>query len=143
MEKSNSIINAVKRLERAGSENSRATQKLFEAAAKVAELIENMVPVGAELPRGYYVKKVRSNLGSALFLCHEVMGEYGPEIRYVDGIGGYLHGDFHCHVPSQDRATVMKFAEDVAGGLLDEIAEWLEARATKADVAAEVLENAN
>ena len=34
------IINALKRLERAGDENSLATQKLFEAANKVAELIE-------------------------------------------------------------------------------------------------------
>ena len=142
MEKSNSIINAVKRLERAGSENSRATKKLFDAARKVAELIEDQVPAGVKLPRGYYVKRISSNIGSAEFLCCEVVGEYGPENRYVDGIDGYLHGDFHCWLPGQDRDTVLKFAEDVATGLLGEIAEWLEARAAKAAEAAGVLENA-
>jgi len=147
MEKGNSIINAVKRLERAGSEHSRATQKLYEAAREVASLIEAQVPAGVKLPRGYYVKEICSNVGCADFLCIKIPLEYAgtqhyEETRYIDGIGRYLHGDFHCWVPGQDRATVLKFAEDIADGLLDEIAEWLEARAAKAEQAAEVLENA-
>jgi len=133
---SNNIINAVKRLERAGSENSRATQKLYQAAGNVADLIETQVPVGVELPRGYYVREVCSNIGSCLFLCRET--EDGRD--YIDGIGRYLHGDFHCWIPGQNRAVVMQFAEDVADGLLDEIAQWLENRATRADQAAQVLE---
>jgi hypothetical protein len=139
----NSIINAVKRLERAGSENSRTTQKLFGAARQVAELIEDMVPAGEELPRGYYVKKVQSNIGYGLFLCYDELVENNLEItRYIDGIGGYLHGDFHCWIPGQDRDTVLQFAKDVATGFLDEIAEWLEKRAEENQKATEVLENA-
>jgi len=135
------IISAVKRLERAGSENSRTTQKLFEAARQVAELIKDMVPAGARLPRGYYVKKVHSNVGSCSFLCRDFPGDYPGEAvtRYVDGIGSHLHGDFHCWIPGQDRNTVLKFAEDIATGLLDEIAEWLEKRTAENQKATEAL----
>lgn len=138
------IISAVKRLERAGSENSRTTQKLFEAARQVAELIKDMVPAGARLPRGYYVKKVHSNVGSCSFLCRDFPGDYPGEVKthYIDGIGEYLHRDIHCWIPGQDRNTVLKFAEDVATGLLDEIAEWLEKRNTEAQKLAETLKKA-
>ncbi len=138
---SNSIINAVKRLERAGSEHSRTTQKLFEAARQVAKLIKEMVPVGVKLPRGYYVQLVSSNIGSSRFLCRDfsVENDHANGVAFVDGIGGYLHRDFRCWVPGQDRTTVLKFAEDVADGLLDEIAEWLEVRTVEMEEAANKL----
>lgn len=131
----NTVINAVKRLERAGSENSRATQKLFEAAKIVADSIEENVPAGVRLPRGYIVRRVQSNLGSEKFLCRGT----DDLTVFVDGIGGYLHGDFQCWIPAQNRKTVLDFAADIASGLLDEIAAWLEERATQANKAAEVL----
>jgi len=146
----NGIINAVKRLERAGSEHSRATQKLFAAAAKVAAFIEERVPVGVDLPRGYYTREVTTNSGSARFLCRDipipVEGDDENEAhvayvtRYVDGLGGHVHGDFRTYVPDQDRETVLRFAEDIAGGLLDEIAAWLESRAVEAEKAASSME---
>lgn len=130
---SNEIINAVKRLERAGSENSRATKKLHDAVRIVADLICDRAPVGVDLPRGYRVVRIRSNVGSANFL--EVDGgedEFGePTSDLVDGDGGYLHGDFHCPLPAQTRETSLQFAADVADGLLDEISEMLEQRATQ------------
>jgi len=134
----NGIINSLKRLERAGNENSRATQKLFKAANDVAAFIEEAVPFECELPRGYRIEKVRSNVGSASFLVKE--GEFGCD--YIDGIGGYLHGDFHCWIPEQKRSAILQFAEDIATGLLDEIAEFLEKRADKSLSAAEVLTDA-
>jgi len=135
---SNSIINALKRLERAGSENSRATQKLYDAAIEVACFIEKNVPAGVDLPRGYKVKEVRSNIGTALFLVKETDFEF----EYIDGLGDYLHGDYNCLIPGQKRATILKFAEDVATGLLNEISEFLHARAKKSLEGAEKLTNA-
>lgn len=58
------IINAVARLQRAGAENSKATKKLHVAAMNVACFIEDQVPAGVNLPRGYLVQKVKSNVGS-------------------------------------------------------------------------------
>jgi len=138
--KKNDVINAVKRLERAGSEYSRATQKLYEAAREVATFIENQVPVGVKLPRGYYVKRIYSNISSEKFLCRDMVGENGLETCYIDGIGGYLHGDFRCCIPRQNRTAILKFAEDIANGLLDEIAEWLEARTAKTNDSIKIFE---
>lgn len=134
MSKNNSIINAVKRLERAGSENSKATQKLFEAALDVAYLIEKTVPVNVQLPRGYKVIRRYSNSGSELFLINS-------DGEYIDGTGRYLHGDFNCWIPEQKREAILDFAADIADGLLDEIAEFIEQQARKANEAAELLEN--
>jgi hypothetical protein len=138
------IINAVKRLERAGDENSKATKKLHQAAATIAELIEKTVPVGIKLPRGYKVIRVRSNIGSDVFLGHDFrdnMYTDWPE-TWIDGIGRYLHNDFNCNIPAQTRAGSLKFAKDIAEGLLDEIAEFLEQRKAEADQATIVLEQA-
>lgn len=137
---SNSIINAVKRLERAGSEHSRATKKLFEAATEVAELIEEIAPVGVPLPRGYKVIKEKSNIGVARFLVRGDDDSY--KIEYIDGIGDYLHNDFHCWIPGQKRETVLEFARDVADGLLDEIADFLEKRTQESEIATTILQSA-
>jgi hypothetical protein len=142
------IINAALRLERAGGENSRATEKLHVAARKVADLIEGLAPVGVDLPRGYIVIRERSNVGSALFLKlyrgqDKHAAEYGVNQRHsywIDGTGGYLHGDFHCEIPNQSRDGSLMFAKDVAEGLLDEIAEFLEQRAAQSDQATADLE---
>lgn len=141
---SDSIVAAVARLEKAGQENARATKRLHEAATIVAEWIEDHVPARVTLPRGYRVAIVKSNVGSCKFLVgstgeHDEWGE--PVGFYVDGTGSYLHGDFHAWVDSQTRDGSLKFARDVADGLLTEISEWLEKRATESDAAAATLEN--
>lgn len=136
------VINAVKRLERAGSENSRATKKLHDAASEVAYLIKHQVPVGADLPRGYNVVEVNSNVGICRFLLlPNGCDEYGePQSLWIDGTGNYLHGDFRCEIPDQTREGSLQFAKDIADGLLNEIAAWLESRVNEADSAAETLE---
>lgn len=131
------IINALKRLERAGDENSRATEKLYEAAKKVAAFIEENVPAAVELPRGYKAIYVSSNIGSAKFLVNET-----KERRvWIDGIGGYLHEDYNCKIPAQTRTGVLDFAKDIAEGLLDEIALFLEKRAQESSEMTDVLNN--
>ena len=138
------LMSSLKRLERAGSESSRATQKLHEAASEVPLAVQKMVPEGVELPRGYTVRRVHSNVGSECFLTYygETAEMEAPDDLYVDGCGGYLHGDFHCPIPSQTRETSMHFARDIAEGWLDEVAAFLEQRAAKATSAAEGLNHA-
>jgi hypothetical protein len=127
------LINALARLERAGAENSKATKKLHEAATTIAVKIEECVPVGVDLPRGYKVVRRCSNIGADLFLLDSAD-------RYIDGTGGYLHRDFHCKIPPQTRVGSLQFAKDVSEGLLDEIAAWLEERVATVEQAAKTLE---
>ena len=131
------IMSAVKRLERAGAENSRATKKLHESVRRVAALIEESCPNNVTLPRGYRVVNIKSNIGNGDFLVTSAPGEYGEEVVYIDGYGGYFHGDFNCWIPGQTRSVSLQFAKDVAEGLLDEIGDFLEARQQKTDRAAE------
>ncbi len=144
------IIDSLKRLERAGSDYSRATEKLFEAAEDVAAKIEEMIPAvkylfngdkdpSTILPRKYYVKGIKSNEGYEKFLC---INDKYDETFYIDGIGGYVHNDFNCPIPGQDRTTILQFAKDIAGGWLDEVAEWLGKRTKESNEASEILEKA-
>lgn len=136
-----SLVNALNRLERAGSANSRATQKLHEAAAEVAWKIEEIVPVGVDLPRGYRVRRIKSNVGQAKYLVKHAK-YVNHEDYWIDGDGEYLHGDFSAWVPGQSRTGSLTFAQDIAEGLLDEIAAFLEERAQQAEQAADELETA-
>lgn len=61
----NSIINSLKRLERAGSENSKATEKLRDAAAEVAGRIVSQCGAlkekrALDLPRGSKRARMRA-----------------------------------------------------------------------------------
>ena len=145
------LLHALNRLERAGSEESRCTKKLHEAACTVAEKICAAVytarAVSVLLPRGYMVTNVKSNVGNTDFLVRktgkidDMSGE--PELYWIDGQGSYLHGDFHAFVPDQTREGSLQFSKDIAEGLLDEIAEFLEKRSTESSQAAELLQNAD
>jgi hypothetical protein len=141
------LINALNRLERAGSESSRCTKKLHEAASTVADKICDSVraakAVGVTLPRGYRVRNVKSNVGNRAFLVAEpgTRDEWGNDDQlWIDGTGGYLHGDFHAGIPEQTREGSLRFAKDVSEGLLNEIAAFLEDRAAENAMAAGTLE---
>jgi hypothetical protein len=143
--KDNSVINALKRLERAGSENSRATQKLHEAADKVAQAIINAVPRhlhGSWLPRDYRIVKITANIGEARYLVKKGdTDDWGNRHDYwIDGSGGYLFGDFNCPVPEQTREGSLLFAKDIADGLLDMISQHIEESQAKIFSATVVLE---
>ena len=132
------IVNALKRLERAGDENSRTTQKMYEAANKIAEVIISSVPANVWLPRRYKVVVVNSNVTSAEFL---VKHDQHDKHEWIDGTGAYLHGDLRCWIPGQTRTGVLDFAKDIAEGLLDEIALFLEKRAQESSEMTDVLNN--
>jgi hypothetical protein len=131
-------IDALKRLERAGSENSKATAKLHEAASELAGRIIKAVPANVTLPRDYRVVKVKSNVGEESFLVHGQADELDYD-HWIDGTGKYLHGDCHCDIPPQTREGSLQFAKDIAEGLLDEIAEFLDQRQCESDSATETL----
>jgi hypothetical protein len=141
----NSIINSLKRLKRAGSENSRTTQKLREAAKDAALTIIELIPrdaVDEPLPRGYQIAYRRSNIAGEFYLQVPNSG-YDSDARFLDiKTSHYLHNDFHCHVEAATREDVLKFASDIASGLLSEIAAWLEERAQANKEATAKLETA-
>lgn len=136
-----SLMDSLKRLERAGSTQSRATEKLHEAAAAVATEIINAVPdnmVGEWLPRDYRVVYRKSNVGGRYYLTRDD----GEETYYIDGEGKngtYMHGDFHCWIPGQRREGSLLFAKDLADGLLDMIAAHIEEQAGKIEVATDAI----
>ena len=105
-----SVINALKRLERAGSEHSKTTEKLVEAARIVAEQLVALLPDGVTLRefRGDYERTDDDRL--------LVQVELGSWAR-LTGVST---------VTSYQRRAALKFAEDLAGGLLDQVASYLE-----------------
>ena len=144
MNKSNKLLAAAKRLEKAGKDDSQATARVHKASAWVASWIEDHVPAGLELPRGYRLRMVRSNMGLAKFLTlpFVMQTKFQPvDCEYwIDGVGGYLHGDYYCGIPGQTREGSLQFAKDVGEGLVEEISQFLENRAKQSDEAAEILE---
>ncbi len=133
---SSSVISALKRLERAGSENSRATEKLIEAAGIVAEQIIAATPEPElQLPRGYHVEPLRVGERRGLFLS------CGTQL-VSSGVGYYPNptGGFYIFIERTSREAALHFAADIASGLLDEIAAFLEQRAAEAASAAGTLE---
>lgn len=144
-----SLIRALDRLERASGQHARVTEALHEAVARVADTIERLAPHGVVLPRGYIVRDVESNIGSTTLLFR-LTGEYDeydgePVEQCIDYTGGrYLHGDFNADMSGrgQSRAASLQFSKDVAGGLLDEIAAFLEERTAKAAAATTALDQA-
>lgn len=112
--KSGSIINALKRLERAGSEHSRTTAKLVTAANTLADhIIGQLIEMErdatsdlvAVLPQG-----VRYCVGPRrLCLGEDELGE-----------------DIAVGSETTTRSSALNFAHIVASGWLEQMAGWLE-----------------
>jgi hypothetical protein len=111
-----SVIDAVKRLERLGSDDSKSTAKLLDAALAVHTLVERVlgacgVEMGSVLPApggdgvGYCYTRLFVGWSVRLFL--DVPGE------------GYS-------LPYSSRRYALVFAAHVASGWLDDLATWLE-----------------
>lgn len=115
-----SIVSALHRLERAGSEHSDSTAKLLTAAGVLSRTLADILPTNEELPRMYTVT------------AH---GYDKPELimASMSGPQGW---------PSFNRANALTFARDVADGLLDELATWLDKRAGTDAIAFAILERA-
>jgi hypothetical protein len=130
------IIDSLKRLERVGSENSKTTEKLIAAAR---ELSAKIVSHFDNCKDGEIV--VASNHDSPMIHHPDSSKPLTPwkhTYRIFDGQlhfdtrrfrSGKVHMD-HEYVAA-DRENAFAFSEDVAAGLLDGIAEALEARSSK------------
>ena len=124
------IFNDLKRLERIGSENSRATQKLHESAARIAAIIVQQCPEDVILPGYYQCVPVRTEQSEyyrvRLVRAGNVIGAE-TEDTYRDADGNEYRG--------RSRDASLQFAAYVASGLIDEISEWLEKRKAETEKA--------
>lgn len=142
------VIDAFKRLERAGSETSRATQKLKSAAELIADKMAWDIAGIAnleELPRGYSYAAIDMNgplgvrckaflLKDGFILNHESLRScsnfaIAESADTLDALGINYHrvnyDDLGFDPTPMD--VYRQFARDIATGLLDEITSCLEA----------------
>ena len=119
------VIDALKRLERNGSECGKATAKLRASAILIADQIIKACPYRTQrdLPRGYSIGTVRGFQGRRETYLYPPRGEGA-----LNGEGGYACGDFSAPQPDGCALdSLHAFARDIATGLLDEIAAQWEA----------------
>ena len=109
------VIDALKRLERVGSENSKTTQKLITAAAKLAQTIVAQYYPEAHIPSLAISKFDGYSIANST-LC-----------RNNEDVAG-------------SRYNALAFSKDVATGLLDCIAEELEERTHESAAALSMIE---
>jgi len=128
------IIDSVKRLERSGAENSRATQKLRDAAEKLAKHCEDLIDdtmCGVSLPRGYVVE---GRDGSRYLMSRRV--------RADDYDGGDFRSAYYEAGVTTPREDLLILAADVAEGWLDELATFFDQRGAESTSAADVITQA-
>lgn len=123
------LTNAIERVGRAGSENSRATAKLIAACQTLADHICDEV----------------------IGFCVDIPFETNYEKYCIQGTPKYLsmqksnddgYGSFFLPSCNWGREECLKFSHDVANGLLDHISHWLESRAKETEEAAIAVESA-
>ena len=125
---------ALEKLTAAAQKDARITDSVRRAACRVAAMVEERVPVGVWLPWDYEVVDCAIEGGfRAKFLVKHHRGE---DEFFVDSDDK----DNPTWIPAQTRAGVMEFAQDIKDGWLDELAEFLENRAQKAQDALSVVD---
>lgn len=148
MEKNNTIINSLKRLERAGEENSRVTEKLKNSCEEIADKILKMFPdiedhgySAGEYPVGSkiisdnlaIIQYYKNNCGECL---HVVFRDEFQEEQY-----GAIELYTLNIANSITRERALRFAKIIAEGELDRIAEKLESENSTSQTAIKILEN--
>lgn len=134
-----SIIDAVKRLERAGSESSQMTLKLKQAAHETAQLIFDSVSKDVEIPRidvETFLNDPQNAEGLNLFDKYTLFIIYGTkdnrkwerpamfvDLKRSDEDNIWEEDLLH---PDMSRYTAMAFADHIATGLLDDVADRIE-----------------
>ena len=127
------VTEALEKLISAAEKDAKVTDSLRRVACRVAAMVEERVPAEIWLPWDYEVVDVAIEGGfRSKFLVkhHERGGEF-----FVDSNdkGNPLW------IPAQTKEGVLEFAQDLAGGWLDELAEFLEKRAQKAQAALSIV----
>jgi len=134
-EKTMSVIDDLKRLERLGSEHSETTKKLIDSAHRLAAKINDLFPDGQE--DGAIIARM-SSVNEALFPASRYSLRILPEERSLGISEAYFSGARFLYnqnlekFVAEDRESALRFSEDIAKGLLGLIAENLELR-LKAD----------
>ena len=124
---------AFEKLVSAAEKDARVTDSLRRAACRVAAMVEERVPAGVWLPWDYEV--VDSAIEGGFRAKFLVKHHRGENEFYVDSDDK----DNPAWIPAQTREGVMEFAQDLADGWLDELAEFLEKRAQKAQAALSIV----
>lgn len=108
----NDVVNSLKRLERFGSEQGKAINKIRDAVKHVSFFLVYMIHVpvgnGVCLPRGYFFEQ-EPGIGTAVHFC-----------KSIDGHDTILDWE------STEEKYLLMFAQDIATGWLDEVADWCE-----------------
>jgi hypothetical protein len=161
------IQDAILRLERAGDDSSKTTQKLIDATIEVANVIaETLDRAGLAPESGYICIRVRFPLRPDQPVSDGDSGgaEYwfAPSAKWNLPEGKRVHGSLYDCSPTNmyakclndpnvdyvwpnqngsgvNRKVALQFAEDVNRGLIGLISEWLENRSAKNNVATEIL----
>ena len=124
------IIDSLKRLERVGSENSKTTEKLIQAASDLEDVIlKAFAP--KEIDRLFQIN-IDVNLPSKNFY-------YIEQSRVVSTLPG---GKGALLPVCANREMALRFSRDVADGLLDQISVCLERTHKESESASLILEAA-
>jgi hypothetical protein len=127
----NSIINAVKRLERAGDANSKANQKLHAAVVTVADFLIDTIPVGIKFDKHYDNGELLS--WSEVEVARPWNGDLygGRQLRTGMGVLRPGQGFVSCnYLPERD--TEQMFARSIAEGLIERVLEAVEKATSEA-----------
>jgi hypothetical protein len=125
------VIDALKRLERVGSEASKTTEKLIAAATAMSELIVQFYDEDESL---YFTVKAGNDSRFLQYLVQKKKNDVRKHLFVV------LQQEY-VYVGA-NRAAATKFAEDIAAGLIDLIADDLEKRTTENDASFSVIAKA-
>ena len=131
------IINALKRLERLGQENSRVTEKARKATNEIEKKLAEILPRNVPLPGNYEV--VYYGGYEDWILAYGVTeNPYGGDDEIRKNNNTYWATKIH----NAPRGVILKFSADIANGLLDRFADFMEARKAEIEEKAKILEDA-
>jgi hypothetical protein len=134
MEKNNSIINSLKRLERVGSETSRVTKKLKKAASDVANLIfEKVLPFKNDFDEYEGITWTRitgENEKSGLFLVETrddicLIYDYAYEANMYN-FEKYMISESTTYQHEFSRNIALRLSSLISGDILNEVAMFIE-----------------
>ena len=120
-----SVIDDLKRLERAGSESSKTVGKLIDAAESVVFLIIDTVRPSL------LNRKIQLPMDYCVYLLEGEEEEWGTRLHHALSKGRHC---FYSGDPEENgmgRDVALVIAKDVAEGLIGKIAEMVEAQAKK------------
>ena len=127
------VIDALKRLERVGSENSKTTEKLIQAAAALAAAIAGMYNPGTD--------ELIQVISDWSYDAQGLPIQGSHSMNYMISGGILVNGHDYTYV-AQNRDAALAFSSDVANGLLDLITENLQTRKEQSQGGLSILENA-